>query len=404
MLAALAGNLVKVTAELISLVLVIWFLIRWLRDTKEDVSAVLLRWGLTAFILLMMFLTAITARDPFSQIAAILFGAVCGLVLAILWVPTMCDFVGRFFASLYDGGSQEIEPQPLYSLAEAKRKRGQYREAVAEFRKQLTMFPDDLTGHLLLAETLAENLNDLPGAHAVIEQWLARPGASAGNFGVALNRLADWYLKVGLDIDTARLCLERISNTFPGSEAALLAAQRIAHLGDIDMLTGKRERQAITMRQGVESLGLRDDTASLRPAEEDPAAIAGKYVTHLNEHPGDGETREKLAVIYAEHYQRIDMAADQLEQMITTPNQPMKQVVHWLNLLADFHIKLGADLPGAQMALQRIIELYPRSAPAENATKRLAHLKLELRGKQTSQAVKLGSYEKNIGLNRTLPD
>jgi hypothetical protein len=42
-------------------------------------------------------------------------------------------------------------------------------------------------------------------------------------------------------------------------------------------------------------------------------------------------------------------------------------------------------------------------AAAELARRRLALLKLEMKSKDKSQAVKLGSYEENIGLKRGLP-
>ena len=121
---------------------------------------------------------------------------------------------------------------------------------------------------------------------------------------------------------------------------------------------------------------------------------------HLAEHPQDSEAREKLALIYAHHYQRLDLAADQLEQLIQQPNQPAKQVVHWLNLLADLQLKYASDLVAARQALQRIIDQYPGLAAAENAQRRMDILKLELKGKEKGQAVALGSYEQNIGLKR----
>ena len=126
--------------------------------------------------------------------------------------------------------------------------------------------------------------------------------------------------------------------------------------------------------------------------------VASSLVKHLEEYPEDGEARERLALIYAEHYQRLDMAADQIEQLVAQPNAPAKQVVHWLNMLADLQIKHAGDLDGARSSLQRIVDLYPRAAAAESAKTRAVHLALELRAKTKSQAVKLGSYEQNIGL------
>jgi len=105
-------------------------------------------------------------------------------------------------------------------------------------------------------------------------------------------------------------------------------------------------------------------------------------------------------LIYADHYQRLDLAVGELEQLVQAPNQPAKQVERWLNLIADIQIKHAADYEAARETLQRILDLFPGLPPAENARQRLGRLKLELKGKEKSQAIKLGSYEQNIGLKK----
>jgi len=132
--------------------------------------------------------------------------------------------------------------------------------------------------------------------------------------------------------------------------------------------------------------------------EIDPADLAVDYVKHLEQHPQDTEAREKLAVIYADHYKRLDLAADQLEQMITQPNQPHRLVVHWLNLLADLQIRSGSDYETVKQTLERIVELGPELAAAGIARNRLSILKLEMKGKKEKEPVKMGVYEQNIGL------
>src|SRR5262249_42443784 len=122
------------------------------------------------------------------------------------------------------------------------------------------------------------------------------------------------------------------------------------------------------------------------------------YVNHLQKHPLDMEVREKLAVLYSDHYGRLDLAIDQLEQMIQQPNQPARLVVHWLNRLADLQIRFNAEYEVIKGTLERIVELDPKVAAAEMARKRMDLLKLELKAKQPNQAVKMGSYEQNLGL------
>jgi outer membrane protein assembly factor BamD (BamD/ComL family) len=86
--------------------------------------------------------------------------------------------------------------------------------------------------------------------------------------------------------------------------------------------------------------------------------------------------------------------------LIDQPNQPTKQIVHFLNLLADLQIKHANDTVVAAQTLQRIIDRYPGSAPAENARRRIALLKLETKADDKSQPIKLGTYEKNLGLKK----
>jgi hypothetical protein len=105
-------------------------------------------------------------------------------------------------------------------------------------------------------------------------------------------------------------------------------------------------------------------------------------------------------MLYVEHYGRLDLAADQLEQIIAQAGQPMKNIAHCLNLLADIHVKFAADYEAAKAAPERIVELYPRFAVAENARQRIAHLRLELKAHDKKEAVRLGEYEQNIGLKK----
>jgi hypothetical protein len=132
--------------------------------------------------------------------------------------------------------------------------------------------------------------------------------------------------------------------------------------------------------------------------EKDPGQTASECIKHLEKYPLDTEAREQLAIIYADHYGRLDLAADQLEQLIQQPHRPSKLVVRWLNLLADLQVRCGADYETVKQTLQRIVDREPNLAAAETARKRLELLKLEFKARQTNQTVKLGTYEQKIGL------
>jgi len=355
-----------------------WFMVRCLKRS-DDPARLIFKWVLTAGVvgLVIWFVGPMVAEGGYGgAFIGVPLCAVVGIALTIIWRHNIADLIAKPFANLYDGGSVEPIPHPAYSVAQSNQKRGKYLEAVAEIRKQLDRFPTDVEGQLLLAQVQAEDLKDLAAAELTIQHFCDQPGHAPQNITFALYSMADWHLKIAQDREAAQRDLEKVIVLFPGSEFALGAAHRIAHLGSEEMLLAPHERKKFIVAEGVK---------------------------HLEQHPLDTEAREKLAVIYADHYGRLDMATNELEQMIEQPNQPARLVVHWLNLLADLQIRSGAGFDAAQQTLQRIVDRDPDVAAAEIARHRLALLKLEMKSKEKSQDVKLGSYEQNIGLKRGLP-
>lgn len=252
----------------------------------------------------------------------------------------------------------------------------------------------------MIAEIFAENLNDLSAADLAIQRICNQKRHPTGSVVMALNALADWQMKYAQDREAARLALEKIIEFFPDSESSAIAAQRIAHLADPEHLLAAHDRPRYVVKAGVQNIGLLPEDQQFKAPEENPAQQVADYVKHLEIHPLDTEAREKLAVLYANHYQRLDLAADQLEQLIGHREQPQSRVVRWLNLLADLQVLHGAPLETARATVQRIVDSFPETAAAHAAQSRLALLKLEYRKKEKSQTVKLGSYEQDIGLKQ----
>ena len=194
--------------------------------------------------------------------------------------------------------------------------------------------------------------------------------------------------------------MERIIAKLPDTEQALLAEQRISHLASKETLLAAHEHRPLELRAGIKDLGLRTGPApELRP-EKSPGEQAAELVKKLEQHPADNEARERLATIYAEHYQRLDLALDQFEQMVAAPKQSSREVARWLNTMADLQVKHGAAYDTVRATLQRIVDQFPGLAVAQVAQQRIEILRLELKGKEKSQVVKLGSYEKDIGLKQ----
>ena len=224
-----ANLLWNLLPALLSFAFIGWVLWRWLKASDEPL-ALIVRWLVSVVVLGFVLITAARARDEFSKIAAVLVGAVGGVVMTLVWRQQFCDFVGDLFASLYTGGNQQADPTPFYSIATARRKQGRYQEAIAEVDAQLARFPEDFTGWMLLAEIQAEDLHDLSAAQDILAQLIAQPGHAPKNIAYALSREADWHLKLNHDRDGARAALDR-SIPLTGTPLRTHAHCRVGCLG-----------------------------------------------------------------------------------------------------------------------------------------------------------------------------
>lgn len=372
-------------------------LLRWYQKTDENKAWLVCKWLVT--VLVGYIYVKGFAAGPF----VVIFALISAGLMIVLWAGPIAGYFGNQLGNLYDGGNEPPEPKAYYSVARGLMTHGRYPQAVEEVKKQLAMFPTDYEGQLLQAEIQARHLSDLPAAEATIQALCEQPGQTPSNVAAALTALADWQLKLARDREAARRSLSQIISLFPDSQFSTQAAQRIAHLGDAEMYRPPAERQKYPVPEGIKNFGLVQEAGLVKPREISPEARAAEYVKHLEEHPLDTEVREKLALLYAENYQRLDLAVVQLEDLLAQPNQPARQVIHWLNLMADWQIKFASDYDAAKLALQRIMDRFPDTAAAEMARSRMELLRLEVKAKGKSQAVKLGSYEQNIGLKMGLP-
>jgi len=323
--------------------------------------------------------------------------------LGFMWAPSVGRMMGNLLTNSIDGGDVPLEAQAFYSIAEAKRRNGHPLEAIAAVREQLEKFPGDFHGTMLLASILAEDMNDLPGAQIALDRWINGPASTPHGMASALTALADWHLQFAQDREAARAALERIVQALPDTPIAHRAAQRLAHLPTAEFLMSARTPTPLNLRPGEKDIGLHKDFKDYKgplPPKEDPDVLVEECVRQLEKHPADTATREKLAVLYADHLHRLDLAVDQLEQLIAFHNETPRNIVHWLNLLADLHIRCARDLPAAEAALRRIIEQFPSPALSEPAAARLATLEGEMKGGRPTPLKTLGHYEKNLGLKK----
>jgi hypothetical protein len=394
-----AFDIVLGSVGLVVTITLVGWLFYFMLKKSDDPGKMFVKWTFTVpFVILCIWLGhKMGSFGPFL----IVFMAV---VLSFMWTPHIGELLASPITNLFDGGTERPDKKPLYSTAITKRKLNRPFEAIVAVREQLAKFPDDFEGVTLLASIQAEDTQDLPGAEITFNHFCERKDAPPLQVAAALTQLADWHLKLAQDADSARAVLDKIIARFPDTPLAAQAAQRIAHLGGAEkILLAAHDRQATFLPAGVNNLGLMDSTKHLIPVETDPAQLAAEYVKHLEQHPLDTEVREKLAIIYARHYQRLDLATLELAQLINEPSQPTKRVAHWLNLLADLQVHGGADYETVRDTLEKILERFPGLPVADLAQSRLNRLKLEMKGKQETSDVKLGVYEQNIGLKYGAP-
>lgn len=302
------------------------------------------------------------------------------LVLVVVWLPSLyvvrehvADAVARFLTSFYDGGGREIEPRPVYSRAKALMFRSQIPEAVAEIRQQLEKFPTDYEGQLFLAELQAGHLNDLPAAQITIQHLIEQPGHAPAQLAAALTALAEWHLKYSQDPVAARAELEKIPARFPGTQVAQIAEQRLASLPSVDHVMEAHDRRKVKVEDRAQPYAMGRPRVKM-PVADTPAEAEQKLLQRLEQYPRDNVTREQLVLLYADQFERLDWATRQLEIMIAAPNQQPREVVGWIERIADLQQRFGGEKRDVRRTLQRIVERFPDSAGAARAQNRIFRL------------------------------
>ena len=299
--------------------------------------------------------------------------ALCFLLLGALWRHEMTDWVASLIGNIFDGGHEEIKPQPFYAHAEAKRMAGDIPGAISEVRAELEKFPEDFDGRMRLAALLAEHSEDLPGAMAVIEEALQLKDLTDGQISYALKTAADWHLRYGRDSESARLAIERISTLLPGTQAALHAQQRLTNHTSQEMLAHEDDHSPIAMPEFERKLGMRrkKPVAAVKP---DINAAERLLRDRLAKNKNDWTAREELARLYVEEFEFFDRGLQELEILISTPGQPKAEIVRWLHQKADWQAKLLDDVEAGRATLKRIQTLFPDSAAAHRAAVAIMHL------------------------------
>jgi len=269
---------------------------------------------------------------------------------------------------------------PMYARAIARMKFGKYSEAEWEIIRELERCEDDFEGWTMLADLYANHFNDLAGAERTILDLCDQPTVNASQVSVALHRLADWHLKLACDPRGARRALQLIADRLKGTHLARMALLRIDQLpATAEELREQQSAPPIPLPALGDSL---DQTAS--PSEpqlerKQAARLANSCVEQLKGNPNNVSAREKLARIFADHFERADLGIEQLELLLNMPDQSDSKRAEWLGLTAAWHLKYRHDTDSGRKVLERLLKEYPDSAQALAARYRLGQIDRELR-------------------------
>jgi hypothetical protein len=167
--------------------------------------------------------------DKFFGIVLSLF---YGFLLFYLFGWPLIQYVGEQVGTLYTGRNESFRIVPEYSTAEARAAVGKYQEAIDEYRKVITEYPEDIYPHLRIAEIAVKNLDDVKLAEL---ELLSAIGKVTGEDSTALaaGRLADLYQLTLQDPGRALEVMKQLREKIPGTKQARLAEERITVLEGI---------------------------------------------------------------------------------------------------------------------------------------------------------------------------
>ncbi len=390
------------------LIPLLYFIWKQIKNPNNDPVKVIVRWVITLMAVFFVFYGPAQSGGGIGLIFVLLLMIPCLVLIGLMWAPAIGNWVASPITNAMTGDSRESYNKPEYGIAIARRKRGRYVEAIEAIDVQLAKYPGNLDGLMLKATIEAENLGDLSAAAATIQETLSDQGQLNYRLPVALNKMAEWQLTIAGDSDAARRTLQQIRTAQPNSQAAQLAAQRLASLDSSE----ESESAVVDFNESyqklVEESAQKDDFTS--PLELPKAIELNQQQVHekafqtclsrVETHPDSINNREELAALYLGEGKEPAMALKQYEYLLALPGTTIHQKTAWLNKIADIQLKSGESYETIRATLEQIIALDPRAAPAARAQQRISYLPIELRSaNRKTKRLKLGSYDDELGLN-----
>jgi hypothetical protein len=158
------------------------------------------------------------------------------------------------------------------------------------------------------------------------------------------------------DPAAARKTLERICELMPDTHGARMAKQKIAHLPPTrDAFEKQSKPQRIKIAEGVRVGEEAGFYGVPKINDKESHKLLRQYLERLSQYPDDVGARERLAVVYATHFDNANEAITHLTYLLEKTSHKEKKEVEWLKLQATWKVKHKKDIKAARVAIETIV-------------------------------------------------
>jgi hypothetical protein len=260
-------------------------------------------------------------------------------------------------------------PRPVYDRAIGQMKFGKYQQAEWELISQLEKREDDFRGWMMLADLYAAQHHNIEDAARVILDICQNPKTEPAQIAIACDKLADWQMEIAGNPDGARAALELLCRKLPDTHFARMAQQRIKQLPRC-----AEELEQAKKPKPVKLPALREELDALpekKRSKAEASAETNRLVERLTEDPNDIPSREKLASVLAVDLGKADLGIEQLRLLMEMPESEDEHKAKWLSQIAAWELSLKKNPDRYEELLNQLIQLYPQTAQAFAAQRRL---------------------------------
>ncbi len=160
---------------------------------------------------------------------AFLLYALAAVMGGIIFVTMILPHLGDIVSTAVLSSGEEIEKDP-FQKAHARVARGEYREAIEEFRRLAAAEPGNRRPIAEMAKIYLDKLHDPDGAIRTLEEALHASGWSEDDESFYLFRLVDLTLEHRHDTEHAVDLLKHVVERFPDSRHSANAVHRLREL------------------------------------------------------------------------------------------------------------------------------------------------------------------------------